>query len=287
MTARDYYRGRTGWVAPKPAPEPRTGLRFDVPEAEYLADRASLSASGAKLLLDAPARYKWRLDHPEHKAVYDEGSAAHALVLGQPVDSLVYVAPYDSWRTKAAQEEQTLARESGWAPILPAQWERVCDMADVLATHDTAMQLLSGGHAEVSAYAVDEPTGIMRRCRADYLTEGIIADYKTAQSARPWAFARAAGEFDYHLSAAWYLDVLTACGWDARAFAYVVQEKEPPYLVSVCEWDADSLDVGRRRARRALDLYARCVATDTWPGYQEPGTITPIRLPAWHFTEES
>ena len=305
MTAKDFYRNRKGWVAPKlpPAePEPPTsvpeperddaggdprpaGLHRDVPEEEYHADRSSLSQSGAKLLLRAPALYRHQLDHREFTKAYDLGHAAHQLVLG--VGMPLVVVDADSWRTKAARAARDEARANDRVPLLPAEHERVQRMADALAANQAAMALLGAGEPEVSAYAPDEETGVMRRARFDWLTPGILVDLKTANTAHPQAFARDAAKFGYDLQVAWYLDVATACGWDARAFAFVVVETDPPYLTSVVEWDADSIEVGRRKARRALDLFAHCTATDTWPGYQEPGAITQIRLPAWHFTEET
>lgn len=137
----------------------------DLDEAKYHADRDSLSVSGAKLLLRSPALFRHRLDHPEHKDVFDLGSAAHKLVLGVGPDLAVIDA--DSWRTKAAQEERDAARAAGAIPLLKADHERVVAMADRLAEHKTAMTLLSEGEPEVSAYALDERTGVLRRGRFD------------------------------------------------------------------------------------------------------------------------
>jgi hypothetical protein len=92
------------------------GFHDDIPEAEYHAHQGSLSVSGAKVLLKAPALFKWQQDHPVHKDVFDFGSAAHALVLG--VGAPLHVVHADSWRTKAAQEERDKARAEGSIPLL-------------------------------------------------------------------------------------------------------------------------------------------------------------------------
>jgi hypothetical protein len=260
------------------------GFYSDVPEADYHADRDSLSVSGAKTLLKAPALFRWQQDNPVHKDVFDIGSAAHAMVLG--VGAPIRILDFDSWRSKAAQEMRDLAREEGHVPLLIADARRVNAMAKLLQEHPLAMRLLDGddGEAEVSAYCPDETTGVMRRARFDWLADGYVVDYKTTTDADPSAFASSAARFDYAMQAAWYLDIARDLGRDVDGFAFIVQAKEPPYAVSVCELDWASEELGRRRNRSALDLYAACVAADDWPAYGD-GLHT-ISLPKWAFNQE-
>ena len=75
-------------------------IDYDMLEAAYHAS-PGLSASGMKLLLDCPARYRWEMDHPVVKDVYDFGSIVHRLVLNSGPDIVPVDA--DSWRTKAAK----------------------------------------------------------------------------------------------------------------------------------------------------------------------------------------
>jgi hypothetical protein len=49
--------------------------------------------------------------------------------------------------------------------------------------------------------------------------------------------------------------------------------------VTVAELDAEAVLVGRKRNDEALDIYAQCVATDTWPSYTD--AIELVSLPAW------
>ena len=244
----------------------------------------SLSVSSAKTLLKAPALYKWQREHPVHAEAFDFGSAAHALVLGVGLDS-IYVAPFDNWQTKAAQAERKLARESGLSPILPADWDRVCDMADQLASHEAAMQLLSGGEPEVYALAADPTTGVMRRAWIDYLTPAVATDYKSAASVEPGAFATAVAKYGYHMQAAWTLDLLADLEHGADAFAFIAQEKEPPYLVEVYELDAAAIARGRELNRRALERFRDCTESGIWPGYTARAYTT-LSLPRWAFYDQ-
>lgn len=262
------------------------GFYDDVPEGDYHADRESLSVSGAKTLLKAPALFKWQQENPVHKDVFDFGSAAHALVLGVGMES-VYVSPLEDFRTNAAKAEKAEAQRTGLSIITPADWLKVCDMADVLASHRLASQLLSDGRPEVSAYAPDEATGIMRRCRFDWLGPAILTDYKTAYSSEPSAFVKAAANFGYHMQAPWYLDLAADLGHPARAFAFIVQEKEPPYLVTVIELPPELVAVGRDRNRRALERFRDCTETDLWPGYVPDDTFAQPPAPRWALYEET
>jgi hypothetical protein len=269
-----------------PEPTPRSpGLYEDIPEVEYHRDTLTLSFSGAKTLLKAPALFRYQQTHPVQSNAFDFGSAAHALVLGAGEDS-IYVAPYDTWQTKAAQTERRLAREMGLSPVLPADWLVVCDMADELARHRLASQLLSEGNPEVSAYALDEPTGVTRRGRFDWLGPRVVTDYKTAATADPYAFGRTAAAYSYHQQASWYLDLAADIGHPAEAFAFIVQMKDPPYLVSVVELDARAIDRGRELNRRALEMFRDCMASDLWPGFIGDDTFATVSLPAWAFYDD-
>lgn len=265
----------------------KPGLHFDLPESDYHSHPTSLSVTGAKVLLKAPALYKWQRENPVHKDVFDIGKAAHALVLDSGMEN-VYVAPFDNWQTKAAQAERKLARTEGLAPILPADWLTVCAMADALGQHKLAAQLLTAGEPEVSAFCKDADTGVLRRSRFDWIESSrVLVDYKTTACAEPGTFARSAASFGYHMQAAWYLDIAEDLELEPRGFLFIAQEKEPPYLVSVVELVADALDVGRGRNRRALQMYRDCETSGVWPGYTTDTEITSIDLPRWAYTEEN
>lgn len=261
------------------------GFYDDIPEETYHADPTSLSVSGAKLLLKAAALYKYRQENPEHKDVYDVGTSFHTKTLGVgPVDHVVDAA---SWRGKAAQEEQAKAREAGENPILIEDDKVTTEMAAAVAAAPDAKPWLQG-QPEVSAYAPDPETGIMRRCRFDILGDHHIGDLKSCRDASPQGFAKDAAAFLYFMQAAWYLDVAADLGHPALGFCFIAVEKTPPYLHGIYELDADALDAGRALNRRALDFYAYCLDADFWPAYTNdpagPGYQT-LSLPGWIYKE--
>lgn len=250
------------------------GFHDSIPEPMYHAHAGSLSVTGAKTILKAPALFRYEQDNPVHKDVFDFGTAAHRLVLG--VGPTLVVHEYDADKvkspkaTKAWKEQQKEARAAGDVLLLPDEYAKVEAMADVLASHTLAMRLLSAGRPEVSAFAVHEPTGVMRRSRFDWLSDGILTDYKAAISSDPRDLAGRYGavkKWGYDSQAAWYTDLARDLGHPADAFAFIFQAKEPPYLVTVAYVPDDELDVARHRNRTALERFRDCTESGLWPGY--------------------
>lgn len=262
-------------------PADPTGIHPAIDENEYHGHPGSLSVSGAKLILKAPALFKYRQTNPEHSDVFDFGRAAHATVLG--VGSPIRQVDADSWRTNAAKEAREKAREAGETPLLVADYLRVCDMAAELRKVALIRQLMDGGQPEVSAFCTDEATGVMRRSRFDLLDD-LIVDYKTAMSAEPGAFGRAAASFGYHMQAAWYEQIALDLGLKVRGFLFVVQEKTAPYLTSVCELVPDATARGAELNRRALERFRDCTESGMWPGYGDG--IASVDIPRYAYNDQ-
>lgn len=261
----------------------------DLPDEEYHAARDSLSFSGAKLLLppSCPAKFRWQMDNPpKPKPEYTFGHAAHRLILGKGAEIVEVDAP--NWKTKAAQEIRNQAC-NGVAPMLTHELETARAIERAVRAHPTAGPLFEDGDAEMSLYATDPATGVTLRGRTDWLTtldcQYLVVDFKTADTAEPQAFARKGAGYLYHGQHAWYEDLVKAVGLsDSPRFVDVVAEKTPPHVVTVVEYDAEAVAEGRRLNRKAIDIYAECIRTNTWPDYG-PG-IHSISLPLWAFDDE-
>lgn len=268
---------------------------YEIPEEDYHADPVkdrSLSSSGARRLLppSCPAKFKHELDYPEVKRVFDLGRGAHRMVLGTGPDIDVIEAP--DYRTAAARQRRDDAHAAGVVPLLEHEHEQMCDMAAALRRHSIAKDLFKhGGRAEQTLIWQDAPTGVWRRARLDWLPDKpgphgrlVIVDYKTCRSASPDVIPGALASYGYHMQGAWYADGVRALGLakDA-AFCLVMQEKDPPYLVTVAQVDAIALSIGRDLNRRALQRYKRCRETGQWPGYVDPETEPAVvALPSWY-----
>lgn len=262
----------------------RPGI-YDVPEADYHADRVlaptlgrSLSSSGAKTILDSPARFAWERDHPVVKDSYDFGAVAHALLLGSGPE--IHVVDAESWRTKAAQGERDAARDGGAVPILRADSDRAEELVRAVRAHPVANAIFSvDGRAEQSLYWIDDATGITCRGRIDWIHPRALVDLKTTINASPGKFSRSLVDYGYALQAAWYSQGYEAVTGKRLPFIHVVVEKDPPHLVAVYQVDGDALAYGADRAHEARLIYADCESNDDWPGYSPE--IELVSLPAW------
>lgn len=259
----------------------------DLSEADYRAQHEWLSVSSAKKMLppSCPAKYRATVGLEEHKPQYDIGKAFHTAVLGDGAEVVVVDAL--DWRGKDAREARAAAYERGAVPILAAEAVLVANMAAAVKAHDTAPHLFAGGAPEVSAFWVDEATGVKCKARFDYLPEKqpgrrlIVPDLKSAVSADPGEFSRAAARFGYIQQQIHYSSGLQHLGVDDDpAFLFIVVEKDHPHLVNVGQF-AKPEDIALTAAAldKALRLYAECLATDTWPGWSG---VTDLELPTWH-----
>lgn len=254
----------------------KPGIYPDVPDEVYHADPVeggSLSSTGARRILHCPAKFRYEQDHPRPpKKEFDLGHAAHHLVLG--VGPRLEVIDAFDFKTKAAREQRDAAYAAGAVPLLPDQMDQVEDMAAVLRAHKTAAGLLGGAlHFELTLVWQDKQTGVMCRARIDCLTRAangriLIVDYKTARSSEPRAIDRAMHDFGYHQQFEFYIAGAMELGIAADPLPMlIVQEKDPPYVVTVVVVSESALDIAAVKNRAALEQYAESTRTGHWPGY--------------------
>jgi hypothetical protein len=97
----------------------REGIVRDLDEHAYHSG-PELSSTGAKTLLECPARYAWQRDHrrPDKKE-YDEGHLIHELVLG--VGQGIRVLDHETFNTNAAKAAVAEARREHRVPVKRSQ----------------------------------------------------------------------------------------------------------------------------------------------------------------------
>lgn len=262
----------------------REGVVYGLPESEYHAPKDELSSTGAKLLLESPAKFKYEVldGNRVHRAAFDLGTAVHTKVLGVGAGFIEYPGEHltasGNVSTKAATVEwEQKQRAAGSIILTPAQAVQVDAMAESVLAHPTAKLLFEKeGHSEVSVF--DEYLGVKRRGRFDYLpTEGNIAvDLKTTMDASKHGFASSAAKFKYHVQRAHYLDILRRSTGRDIGMLFVVVEKTAPYLTGVRKLNDQFVEMGEAEAMEAVDVFRRCMETGVWPGYSdEAEEITP------------
>jgi len=244
---------------------------YDMPDAVY-HQRPELSSTGARLILDSPAKFKYWEGRETNSAAFDIGKAVHARVLGVGAQAVAYpddvLAANGAASTKAAKEWADAARADGLIPMKAADLYPIEAMAEAVLAHDEARQILEDAPArEVSIFA--DVDGVPSRARFDLYGDTTGADLKTAVDASPDGFNRAINAHGLHVQEAWYRDVRAAeTGGEIDWFAFVVVEKTAPYLVAVYDLDVVWRDIGRERAAEARQRWLHATQSGVWPGYE-------------------
>lgn len=261
---------------------------YELTDDEYFGGplaRASLSSTGVRELLNCPAKFRYNQQHPRPpKRAFDIGHAAHQLVLGAGPE--LVLIPADEWRTNAIKAEVAEARDEGKVPLKPADWIAVHGMAEALQKHPHAPKLLSRGAPERALVWRDPATEVLCRAKVDWLRPDGVVDYKSCDLAELEALRKSVYSWGYYVQAPFYLRGFRALHPGVEPFfAFIAQEKEPPYLVQTFQLTERALAYGDRKCAEALETYAACVEADDWPGYPTDD-IPEIDLPGWVRTEE-
>lgn len=259
---------------------------YDLPETVYHAG-PELSASGAKTLLDNPAKYAHQCAHPKPATdSMDAGSVAHRLTLHAGA-GITIVDAYD-WRRRADQERRDQAREAGQVVIHRGQLAAAARIARAVRSHPLAGDLLAEGNPEVSIYWDEQVTIGWRthtvpcRARADWMRDGLIIDLKTtSRGTSEKALQRTVIDYGYHISAAHYLRGVEQVSGARPEFWFIFVDTEPPHTVSVHRLDDRLLAVGEERILTAYETWAACDASGSWPPPWSMDDVHTITAPHW------
>lgn len=221
------------------------------------------------------------------------GNLAHCALLEPAEFDKRYVAGPDV-RRNTNEWKAFVAEHPDATPVKPAQRAMALGMADSMRRLQdvhaglSMAEILSRGRPEVSAYWTDAETGVLCRCRPDWVhplnkKQVVVVDVKTVGNAMASEFLRQVVKLRYHVQDAMYTDGFSAAsGLEVVAFVFVVVEDRWPYVAASYVLDDESRHEGYLQYRQNLDLYAQCLRTNTWPGLASQTTV--LRLPAYALT---
>ena len=255
---------------------------------EYHA-RPGLSSTIAKIVISrSPLHAKTEHDKKPTKEM-DRGSVVHRLVLG--AGKAFSVLPFNDWRTKAAQAARDDAREKGLVPIKESDFADANLCAEAIRVQLADRGILLDGASE-QAIEWHEPSAhgpVLCRSMLDHvwLADGRILDLKITGDAAPSSIERIAENLGYAIQSAAYTRALTALRPDHAGrvdFLFAFCEGDTPFAMNLVRPDGMFRELGERRWLRAVEIWARCLATDTWPAY---GTgVNLISAPTWALARE-
>lgn len=262
-----------------------------------------ISISGLKELAVSPLHFWSKYLDPDREPQRPTealilGTAIHCLIL-EPAAFRERFAVYDlNRRSKIGREFLDEVEAEGRTPLTPEQMHIVQCSANSLMSHPVMRHLLNmGGIVEESLYwretvVVDGRTGevveVVCKMRPDFRIDpcdafpnGLMLDVKSAADASLHGFSRSSYDLLYHMQAAWYPDGYQRLFGTASPppFLFAAVEKEKPFARRIYSASEKQILLGRRKNNQLLNLYARCVHTNKWPGY--PESIDPLPLPPW------
>lgn len=177
--------------------------------------------------------------------------------------------------------------DSGKKYLDKSEWHQVCGMATALDREQALKPHTRSGVGEVSVFAVDPDTGILLKCRLDWMaaTRNIV-DLKSMSLRGKSVDATVADaiQFDYRWQPVFYRHVMKLAGLDDFGWIYAFVESDAPYEVRLRSmgmsgerglnkyWSATETGI-REDIRRFAD-YQREFGAEPWAYHQ---AIEPVR----------
>lgn len=269
------------------------GIYLNVPIEQYHSEKFAIGCSGLKAMLKAPAYYFGQYLDPNCPPESERespgrrfGNMVHAQLFEHESFAERYrVGPEVTSKALKAWKDFASTLPEGVEPITPAEYKTMQQVRRSALTIPDIASALAVGDGEVSAYAVDDETGVMVKVRPDWVHPAgpdscILLDGKTFNTADTDEFTRQAARMSYSMQAALYSDFYAkASGKKVLGFVFLVIADEFPNLCNAVMLDDESLQAGRRLYRKALNQYAECMKSGVWPGHG--GDVKVISLPKW------
>ena len=223
----------------------------------------SISASGLKIIARYGVEYYLNVKIKESEDM-KLGTAIHTAILEPDTFFDIYEPMTEKFdlRTKLGKEKKLEfdQKAKGKIVLQRDQYNVIKNLTKRLGTNDLAIKYLKG-EKELSHYL--EHDGLPVRVRPDVINhvEGYIADIKkTRLTASPRDFTKTCRQYDYHVQAAFYMDML-----EIDTFRFIVCEDKPPYTIVVHALDDDTIQKGRIAWQNAFEQ---------WKQYKLSGEIT-------------
>jgi hypothetical protein len=282
-------------------PPPLHGL-VECSNAQY-HNGPGVSKSKLDLIAQGPRRYWGAYLDPkrlprESKPAWDLGSATHSAILEPDLFPKQFVVS-PTWNNKSPSErkERDLFTEQcakvGITVVSKDHYDLALAMRDVVHAHPHAGPLMKSmlhaqAKAEQSYFATEPTTGLLVKCRFDYLStaSGWALDLKTTRDASPRGFSKSIEQYRYDVQEAWYRHVysLATEGECIDRWVFLAVESAPPHQIGLYTLPAEVVRAARAVAITNLQMLADCQMLDQWP---DPGYsgITELSLSRWHRKE--
>lgn len=248
------------------------------------------SASDLVAMSDGFDSWKFQKGQPrEESDAMALGSATHLLLEAHLKNDLrifqdgIAVLPELNLRTKdgKAAYEEFVKANAAKIIISPEDSDLAHRMISAVTADPEIMGYFQDGVSESSVFAKDQESGLLLKCRPDYLrvADGLSINFKTMRVGT--TFERHAADMAYDWASSFYCDVLGQ--HFGRSFdeihVTVTKAKEGPCRVFVNTIDDEDLQFARAQWRALLSRIPECERTGIWPA--PPTRLQSAKIPPY------
>lgn len=280
------------WIVQQEAePTKPERLKFSVGRHEGIENEDYHSSEGYSnsfltAVLRSPAhamsRGKWKSTRN-----MEIGSAFHSSTLEPDLYKRDYKIVECDARTSALYKAACKDHPSAQVLTL-GEAETVKGMTDGVYRNRKLREIIDlPGTAEVAYFAIDPETGLMIKCKFDWLTDcNISLDIKKTQDARMYKFSQSINTYMYHMQDAFYRHVFKcATGEDLQEFYFGAVEEQKPHASNRWKLGPESRKKGDALFREALTTLAICLDRGEFPAYPDDGDDE-IEIPAYALDQD-
>lgn len=239
-------------------------------------EHPALSRSQLQQIAKSPLHYKYALANKDSSDALAFGSAYHKWILeADDFFNEFAIAPNVDRRTKEGKAvyDEFIEINSDKEIITQSDFDTIQEMRNELLRDGLVVELLEGVH-EQPFFWTDSTTGIACKCKPDVISNKkidgltVIADLKTTEDASERGFYRSVKKYGYKLQAGMYTEGLFENTCEEYTFAFIAQEKKPPYahLIHLCT--PEFIKEGRDEFRSYIGTLKYCMDNNTWFGYE-------------------
>ena len=159
-------------------------------------------------------------------------------------------------------------------------WDDAHRVQETCRDNPDADLLIQDGLPEISFIAKCPETGLLLKCRFDWLRFDCIAvDVKTTRSTDPDEFVRQAGNLGYHIQEAFYTYVARLLEVKLKAFLFACIEYAE---ADICEvYDLEDKGETMIKFKEGLSHLADCLSSNKWSKRFNLSGITSLSIPKY------
>ena len=291
------------------------GVHFDVPESVYRADPGLNQSALVKFLqADSPQHYLEQAPEDqedlETKDFIRIGNYADcALTRPALLEDRFMIAPntypakkgkvYEekpwTWRSNYCRGWRDEVMEEGKDYLSQKELERAKSTVAAVMAHQDASQFVSISKKQVVVIAEHPVTGLRMKAMLDLFPPkqtGCLVDIKSGASAGRAHALRIAMSKRRDIQAKFYMDaVYFAIGRLSDRFVFIMAETRKPYGVKLYCYnrvengvEPEEMVKARKDYERAMVGMAKCIETNTWPGFNNDWEV--LRHARWALRDE-